>query len=342
MLIKTWFFLWGLLWAIYFMLDGFDLGAGMLMPFLSKDEKEKRAIANAVGPVWNGNEVWLITAGGVTFAAFPTTYAVMFSSLYAPLLLVLFALIIRGVSFEYRALSERKSAKSFWTNCLFIGSAAPALLLGVAFANLFKGIPLEYIAKDSSWIYHGNFITLLNPYGLAGGVLFVLMFIMHGALWIALKTEGPVQQRASSLASKLWPALLVVAAGFLVFSWFATTLYANYLKHPYLFVLPIAAVAGLVAMRLFISKSGWMNAWFSSSVFILSATLFGVVGMFPSTLISSLDKAWSVTAYNSASSPLTLKIMLGVALVFVPVVIIYQAWTYNLFKGKSGDEDHSY
>ena len=174
-----WFLLWGILWTVYFILDGFDLGLGTLMPFIAKNEEEKRYIYNAMGPFWDGNEVWLITAGGVTFAAFPRTYAVMFSGLYTALMLLLVALIIRGVSFEFRNKVESKFWKVIWDSCLFIGSFVPALLLGVAFANIFKGIPI-----DENGVFQGNILTLLNPYGLLGGILFVLLFLEHGALWL--------------------------------------------------------------------------------------------------------------------------------------------------------------
>ena len=164
MLETTWFVLWGLLWAVYFVLDGFDFGMGTLLPFLAKNDEEKRIIYNAAGPYWDGNEVWLITAGGVTFAAFPKAYAVMFSALYAPLLILLFALIFRAVSFEFRNKKDCPQWRKFWDACQFLGNFLPALLLGVAFANLFMGIPI-----DGNGVYHGNIIKLLNPYGLAGG-----------------------------------------------------------------------------------------------------------------------------------------------------------------------------
>jgi len=334
----VWFSLWGILWGIYFILDGFDLGLGTLMPFIAKEEKEKIMLKNAIGPVWNGNEVWLITAGGVTFAAFPKTYAVMFSTLYAPLMLILFALILRGVSFEFRALSSSNLGRKVWDTCLFIGSAAPALLFGVAFANIFHGIPF-----DAQGVYHGTLLTLLNPYGLLGGVLFVLMFCMHGALWLASKTEdGPLHDRADAYAKALWPLALAAAVGFLVFSHFAANTYANYLRHPWMFGIPLLAVAGLLAVRLFIAKGDWLKAWAGSALFIFAGALTGVGGIFPNLYPSSLNPAFSLSIHNSASTPMTLKIMLAVALVFVPIVIIYQAWTYRLFGGKVSDKDITY
>jgi cytochrome bd ubiquinol oxidase subunit II len=327
MLETTWFAIWGVAWAVYFMLDGFDLGLGSLFPFLAKSETDKRTIVNAMGPYWDGNEVWLITAGGVTFAAFPKTYAVMFSGLYTPLMLLLFALILRGVAFEFRGKEDSEAWRRTWDICLVFGSFVPALLLGVAFANIFAGIPL-----DREGIFHGNLLTLLNPYGLLGGVLFVLMFAVHGALWLALKSEGELHERAGRTAKSLWLALAVVAVAFLVATWFATRLWHNVLARPFLLVLPLLAVAGLLATRLFAGRDEWWKAWFSSAAFILGASLFGVAGLYPSLLPSSLDPAASLTAFNSASSPLTLKIMLGVVLCFLPVVIGYQVWVYVKFR----------
>lgn len=337
MLNIIWFVLWGVLWAVYFMLDGFDLGAGTLMPFLAKNDKEKRVIYNAMGPLWDGNEVWLITAGGATFAAFPTTYAVMFNGLYSALLLLLFALIVRGVSFEFRGKVESEGWKKIWDFCLFIGSFLPALLLGVAFANIFRGLPI-----DENGIFHGGLFTLLNPYGLLGGILFVLMFLVHGAIWIAIKSEGDLRNRALSVANKIWYLELIFAVIFLVVSAFATDLWENYGKYPLLWIIPLLAVAGLILIKIFLLKEKDWKAWFSSSLFIVMATFWGVAGLFPRMIPSTINPEYSLTIYNSSSSPLTLKVMFVVALIFVPIVIGYQIWVYNLFKGKVTDKELSY
>jgi cytochrome d ubiquinol oxidase subunit II len=332
MLESIWFILWGVLWAVYFMLDGFDLGVGTLMPFLARTETEKRMMYGAMGPYWDGNEVWLIAAGGVTFAAFPTTYAVMFSGLYSALMLILFALILRGVAIEFRAKVDHPTWKAVWDRCLLAGSFVPALLLGVAFANIFQGIPI-----DAEGIFQGTLFTLLNPYGLFGGVLFVSMFLLHGCLWLIVKTSGTVQEKATRLVGKLWTALAVVAVGFLIATWYATRLYDNYIQNPLMYVVPIVlipviVVAALIMVRVYLARGCWWSAWFASSALIVGVTLFGVAGLYPNLLPSSLNPSFSMTIYNSASSQLTLKIMLGVALTFVPVVIAYQAWVYNLFK----------
>jgi len=332
-----WFFLWGLLWAVFFMTDGFDFGIGILYPFLGKTEHEKRVMLNSVGPLWDGNEVWLITAGGVTFAAFPLVYAVMFSSLYSALMLILFALILRGVSFEFRGKVDDPRWRKIWDTCLFIGSFIPALLFGVAFANIFQGIPI-----DGEGVYSGTLFTLLNPYGLLGGVLFLLLFVMHGALWLAIRSEGDLREKASRTAGKLWPILLVVSVIFLVASKVKTELYDNYLEHPFLFLEILATVLALVGVKIFLQKQAFFKAWFSSALAIAGATFFGIIGLYPNLFPSSIDKAFSLTAHNASSSPLTLKIMLIVVAIFIPVVIAYQVWTYTLFKNTVTEEDITY
>ena len=326
---SVWFFLWGLLWAVFFITDGFDLGLGTLYPFLGRSEADRQVMIHSMGPLWDGNEVWLITAGGVTFAAFPLVYATLFSSLYAALMLILFALILRGVSFEFRGKVDHPLWRRLWDGCLFIGSALPALLFGVAFANIFKGLPL-----DENHLFQGTLLTLLNPYGLMGGVLFMLFFLMHGALWLAAKSVGEIHRRAVITARRLWPLELAAAVAFLGFSAQTTPLYNNYFEHPLLFGVILLAVAGLLGIRYYIAQASYFKAWIASALVIAASTFFGIAGLFPNLLPSSLDPAFSLTAFNASSSPLTLKIMLMVVLLFIPVVLAYQGWTYSLFKGK--------
>ncbi len=322
-LATIWFVLWALLWAVYFVLDGFDLGLGVLLPFLGGNVEERR-----------------ISAGGVTFAAFPKAYAVMFSALYAPLLLLLFALIFRAVSFEFRNKVESASWRALWDGVHFVSNLAPCVLLGVAFANLFSGIPV-----DARGVYHGSLLGLLNLYGLTGGLLFLSIFMMHGAIWLVVKTRGSLQTRALATAGLLWPVVLILLLLFLVLTIFYTDIYANYWRMPYLIVLPLLALAGLLGVPTMLNAGKPWLAWGSSALFIVSVTFFGVMGMFPGMIISSLDPAATVTAFNGASSPMTLKIMLGVALVMVPIVLLYQFWMYRLFSqpvtAKDLD-DHAY
>ena len=334
MLEITWFLLWGLLWAIYFILDGFDLGLGTLLPFLGKNEHEKRVILNSAGPFWDGNEVWLITAGGVTFAAFPTAYAIMFSSLYAPLLIILFALIFRAVSFEFRSKEDHPLWAIFWDKIHFISNIIPSILFGVTFANLFMGIPI-----DANGVYHGSILMLLSPYGLTGGIFFLIMFSLHGALWLAFKSEENLQIKALSTIILLWPIMFILLLLFLILTAIYTDIYTNYLANPILFIVPIIAFICFLGIRYMLNKAKILLAFACSGLYILGITFFGILGMFPNIVKSNMNDAWSITAYNAASSPLTLKIMLGVTLVCIPIVLAYQAWIYVIFSGKVTKED---
>lgn len=328
-----WFFLWGLLWALFFMTDGYDFGVGALLPFLGKDDTDKRLMIHSIGPLWDGNEVWLITAGGVTFAAFPQVYAVMFSSFYTPLMLILFALIIRGVSFEFRGKIESPGWKKLWDSCIFIGSVVPAILFGVAFANIFQGLPLDQNG------YHGNLIYLLNPYGILGGVLFLLWFLEHGAIWLSIKTPGQLHDRSVSAASNIWFGLLGVSVLFLIATYFYTPLYVNYLAHPILFIVPLITVLSLLGVKFFLLKEAYFKAWFASALTIVSATFFCIIGLYPNMFPSNIDPIYSLTAHNASGSQLTLTIMLVVVLMFIPIVIGYQSWAFYMFKDKFSVDD---
>jgi len=335
----TWFVLWSVLWAVYFMLDGFVLGTGFLSAFIAKNDTEKRILINAIGPVWDGNEVWLLTAGGATFAAFPTTYALMFSNLYSALILLLFALIVRGVSFEFRGKLDGALWKETWDKAILVSSFLPALLFGVAFGNIFRGIPMRNDFTTLQFAYEGSLIGLLNPYGLITGVLFVLLFAVHGSLYISLKTVGDLSNRATAMANRLWPALLVVAVVFLGYTWPATKLYDNYLKAPVLLVIPVIAVASLLLVKVFAGKSETGKAFIFSCLTIVFVVFTGVAGLFPNLLPSNLDAASNLTIYNSSSSLLTLKIMTVVAFIFVPTVICYKIWVYRIFRARIREED---
>ncbi|MFO7717018.1 MAG: cytochrome d ubiquinol oxidase subunit II [Thermodesulfobacteriota bacterium] len=334
MLETIWFVIWGILWAIYFVLDGFDLGLGTIMPAVAKNETEKRTVLNSMGPFWDGNEVWLITAGGVTFAAFPITYAVLFSGLYTALMLLLIALIIRGVALEFRSKIESPTWQRIWERAFIVSSFVPALLLGVAFANIFQGL-----AIDSQNIVQGGLLGLLNPYGILGGVLFVLLFALHGSLWLGIKAQGELQQRAARLARGLWPVVVFAVLLFLVFSAATTQLFGNYLQTPWLMLIFVLPIGGLFGLRVFLGARQWWYAWLASAATIAGTTLFGIIGNYPALLPSKLNPAHSLTITNSSSSPLTLKIMLGVALVFVPIVMAYQFWAYRLFRHPVTSED---
>jgi cytochrome d ubiquinol oxidase subunit II len=335
----TWFVLWAVLWAVYFMLDGFVLGTGFLSGIIAKTDTEKRVLINSVGPVWDGNEVWLLTAGGATFAAFPTTYALMFSNLYSALILLLFALIVRGVSFEFRGKIDNDTWRGSWDKAIMISSFLPALLFGVAFGNIFKGIPMRNDFVNLQFTYEGGLIGLLNPYGLVTGLLFVLLFAVHGSLYISTKTVGDLSSRALALANKIWPALLVVAVVFLGFTYPATKLYDNYLKAPVLLIVPVIAVVSLIMIKLFAAKGEKGKAFTFSCLTIVFVVFTGVTGLFPNLLPSSLDPASNLTIYNSSSSLITLKLMTVVALIMVPIVIAYKIWVYRIFRAPITSEE---
>ena len=327
---KIWFVLWCVLWAVYFALDGFDLGAGILTPFLGRSEEKRSAIRNSIGPVWDGNEVWLMTAGGATFAAFPTAYARLFSELYPAMLLILFGLIFRGVSMEFHGKSQSRVWKGFWDAMFFLGSLITALLFGVAFGNLFRGLPLD--AQG----YHGTLLTLLNPYSLLVGVLFVLLFVVHGCLWLSMKAGAGLKEPTLRLAGSMWHALLAAAAAWFIWSALGTQLAANYREHPLWLTVPTLGVAALILSKILISRKRPGPAFLATSATILLLAAAGFVGLYPNLMPSRFDPEFSLTIFNASSSVATLRVMTIVALVFVPIVIAYQAWVYRVFRSKSG------
>ncbi len=341
MLETIWFFIWVLLWAIYLVLDGFDFGMGTLLPCVAKNNEEKRVVYNAAGPYWDANEVWLITAGGVTFAAFPTAYAVMFSALYAPLLLLLFALIFRAVAFEFRSKVDNDCWRKTWDVVLFLGNFLPALLLGVFFSNLFLGIPI-----DVDGVYHGNLLKLLNPFGLVGGLLFVACFAMHGGLFLALKSSGEIHDRAINASKIAWGITLVLLVLYLGLSMVYTPIWDGITQRPFGYMFLIGAVIAFLAVYATTKSGSYLAAWFASAAFIFCFVFFAMIGMFPNILLSNMDPEATLTAFNAASSPLTLKLMLGAVICAVPVVIAYQLWAFYTFGHKVTKEDlasdHSY
>jgi cytochrome bd ubiquinol oxidase subunit II len=322
-----WFTLIAVLWTGYFVLEGFDFGVGMLLPVLGRGERERRVLINTIGPVWDGNEVWVITAGGATFAAFPEWYATLFSGFYLPLLLILVALILRGVAFEYRGKRTDATWRSRFDAAIVLGSLLPAVLWGVAFANIVRGVPLS--ARHE---YAGNLLTLLNPYGLLGGATTLVLFTTHGAIFLALKTTGEVRARARRLAGRTGPVAAVLAVLFLALS--------TGIRHsgPALGLAAVAALAlaaGLLANRA--GREGWAFAGTAAAIALAVAALFA--GLYPDVLPSTLDPANGLTVHNASSSPYTLKIMTWVAVAFTPIVLLYQGWTYWVFRRRIGVDD---
>jgi cytochrome d ubiquinol oxidase subunit II len=320
-----WFVLIAILWIGFFFLEGFDFGVGMLLPFLGRRDEERRAIINTIGSAWDGNEVWLLTAGGATFAAFPQWYATMFSGFYLAMFLLLVGLIIRGISFEYRS----KDANLLWRHTfdwmIAVGSFIPPLLLGTAFCNLAEGVPI-----NAKMMYTGNLFTLLNPYGLIGGGTMVTVFLLHGANFLTLRLEGDLRERARQAARKVYWA----AAAFVVFlavtSYVYTDIGTKLGIDPG--ITPILSVAALLVTIYFINgrHEGWAFAFTGLHIILTQVAFFSL--MFPRVMISSTNPAWSLTIYNASSSQYTLGVMSLVALIFVPIVVVYQAWSYYMFR----------
>ena len=319
-LTTVWFTLIAVLWIGYFCLEGFDFGVGMLLPVLASNERERRVLVNTIGPVWDGNEVWLLVAGGATFAAFPEWYATLFSGFYLPLLLILVALIVRGLAFEYRAKHDSPRWRARWDAAIIVGSVVPALLWGVAFANIVRGVPI-----DADGEYVGGFFNLLNPYALLGGVTTLLLFLTHGAMFVALKTDGPIRRQARSLAARVGIAAAVSAVAFLGWTQLDTGTVASAL----LFAGAAAAlVAGLVAAGA--AREGWGFLGTFVCIGLAVAGLFAA--LFPAVMPTSLESGIDLTTTNAAATAYTLKIMTVVAVIFTPVVLLYQGWTYWVFR----------
>ncbi|MFI5959498.1 cytochrome d ubiquinol oxidase subunit II [Cryptosporangium sp. NPDC051539] len=326
-LTTVWFLLIAVLWIGYFFLEGFDFGVGMLLPILGRDDAERRVLINTIGPVWDGNEVWLLVAGGATFAAFPEWYATLFSGFYLPLLLVLVALIVRGVAFEYRGKRDSAAWKRGWDLCLTVGSFVPALLWGVAFANIVRGVPL-----DSGHEYTGNLFTLLNPYGLLGGVTTLLLFAFHGAVFLSLKTHGEIRHRARALAVRIAVPTIVVAAVFLLWTQLAH-------GKPVTWVTVLLAAVALISAAVLArrGREGWAFLATGATILLAVASLF--TALFPDVMPSTTTAANSLTTTNASSTPYTLTIMTWVAGIVTPVVLCYQAWSYWVFRKRIGTSD---
>jgi cytochrome d ubiquinol oxidase subunit II len=319
-----WFILIAVLWIGFFFLEGFDFGVGMLLPFLGKKDEERRAIINTIGSVWDGNEVWLLTAGGATFAAFPHWYATMFSGFYLALFLLLVGLILRGISFEYRSKDANPAWRHRFDWMIAVGSFIASLLLGAAFANLARGVPI-----DENMMFTGNLFTLLNPYGLLGGVTTVAVFLLHGANFLGLKLEGELRERVNATAKKLWIAASVLYIALGVFTYVAG-FWARGIVNPG--VVPITAVIVLLAAGYFINQKmeGWAFIMVALNIVLTQVTFFSMT--FPNVMLSTTNPAYSLTIYNASSSQYTLTVMSIIALIFVPIVLAYQGWSYYMFR----------
>src|SRR5215471_12189763 len=328
-----WFCLIAVLWSAYFLLEGFDFGVGMLLPFLPRDEQERSQMFETIGPVWDGNEVWLVIAGGATFAAFPTWYGTMFSGFYLALLLVLFCLIIRVVSFEWRGKSESPAWRAAWLWANAVGSFGAALIWGIGLSNLLYGVPI-----DSSGNFAGTFSDLFNGYTVLGGVTLVVLFAFHGATYLTLRTTNDLCRRAASAARGLSIAAALVAAGFL--SWTVYVAVHHNDKNVFPPVLPAAlAIAAVVlaVVFVFVRCSVWAFVMTAFATVLWVATLF--TSLYPRVMVSSPNFGNSLTVDGAASAHYTLVLMSVVAAIFVPLIILYQAWTYHVFRARVGGEE---
>jgi len=332
----VWFLLVGVLLAGYAILDGFDLGAGMLHLFVARDDAERRQVVNAIGPVWDGNEVWLLTGGGALFAAFPKVYATVFSGLYLALMLVLTALILRAVSLEFRGRLDAPGWRRAWDVVFAVSSFLPSLLFGVAVGNVVRGLPL-----DADGEFAGTFFGLLNPFALLAGLFSVAMFLTQGAAWLQLKTTGPVRDRALSAGRAAWAAWIAL--------WLALTAYSR-LAAPRaweappvpVWLAPLLFLAAAAAARRVWGRGARRATFaFSSAAVAMAVATLGA-SIFPNLVPALGDPARSLTVSNASSSPLTLRVMLIVALAGMPVVLGYTAFIYSRFAGPVALDEHSY
>ncbi len=321
-----WFWIVAFLFVGYFVLDGFDFGVGMSLPFLGKDDVSRRQVINTIGPVWDLNETWVIVAGACLFASFPEWYATLFSGFYLPLLLILLALILRGVSFEYRHQRDSLRWKRGFDRMIVIGSAVPALLWGVAFGNIVQGV-----AIDENHIFVGGLLSLLNPYALLVGVTTLLLFFLHGVLFVALKTDGQVQHDARRLARLAAIPTVLVAAGTVVW----TIAMAAGRGAPLLWlVIAAGAIAAVFLINAIVFSLRGLDGWAFTMgiVTVLTAVVMLFAALFPYVMPSTIDDAFSLTIENASSTPYTLTIMSWTALIALPLVIAYQTWTYWVFR----------
>jgi cytochrome d ubiquinol oxidase subunit II len=332
----VWFILVAVLWIGYFFLDGFDLGVGMLLPVIGTDDLRRRVMINSIATVWDGNEAWLLTAGGATFAAFPLWYATMFSGYYLALFLVLVGLILRGVAFEYRGKRDSATWRKRWDWAIVVGSALPALLFGVAFGNVVSGSAIEPLAgtpattdfavNAMSLNYVGNLFNLLNPFSLVVGIMTLTVFMTHGAIYLALKTSGEIRDAARSVALKIGLGAAVFAV--------AALLWAQIYSERVAVTLPIALAAAVLWLgALFMTmkgRDGWAFILSGATIAFAVAELF--VGLFPNVMPSNINDAYNLTVYNASSQSYTLTVMTIVAVVMTPIVLIYQSWTFWVFR----------
>ncbi|NDJ79118.1 MAG: cytochrome d ubiquinol oxidase subunit II [Chloroflexi bacterium] len=319
-----WFVLISVLFIGFFFLEGFDYGVGILLPFLGKNDHERRQIVNTIGPVWDANEVWMITAGGAIFAAFPEWYATLFSGFYLALVVILFALIVRGVAFEFRSKYDDPQWRTVWDWAIFTGSALPAILWGVAFGNLVNGVPINRQLQ-----FTGDFFDLLNPYSLVAGVAGFTVFVLHGAIYLSLKTDGPIRERAEAVAQRMWVPTVVVAAALALANYLYIDIFDKIGVNPG--IMPVASAGALLAVGYFLREKqfGWAFGMMGLTIVLSVATFFWF--LHPNVMVAD-TVANSLTVDNASASEYTLKTMTIVTLIILPFVLVYQGWSYWIFR----------
>jgi cytochrome bd ubiquinol oxidase subunit II len=327
-LVATWFILIAVLWTGFFVLEGFDLGVGILHDVVGKDETGRRATINTIGPLWDGNEVWLIVAGAGMFAAYPGWYATMFSSLYLALVLLLVALIVRGVSFEFRGKVDTERWRRTWDTTLTVGSLLVPILVGIALGDLLHGLPINRAQE-----YTGSFWDLFTPYGVYVGVTLLLLCLLHGASFLGLKTTGEVRARASRLGGRVAPLTFLAVLGFAV--WTHVTAGRGVLPNLMEIIAVIAVIGAVWLIR--DGHEGWA---FTATTIAMAATVLSLfVELYPNVMVSSTSRAFNLTVHNTAAGSYSLKVMTVVALVLLPVVLLYTGWTYHVFRQRVRTED---
>jgi cytochrome d ubiquinol oxidase subunit II len=326
-----WFAIIGVLFVGYFVLEGFDFGVGVLLPFVGTTDDERRRILNSIGPVWDGNEVWIISAGAAMFAAFPDWYATLMSGFYPALVLLLASLILRAVAFEFRSKDARPAWRATWDWAIFAGSAVPSLVWGIALANLLGGIPV-----DAGKHYVGGLMDLVNPYAVLTGLTALAVFTTHGAIFLHLKSTDPVRRRAMIAIGRVGPLATVLVFAFVAATYAGTDAFTRRGLDPGL--VPIFSVVCMLAAGVFVrsERMGWAFVMTSAALALSTSTIF--MALFPRVIVSSLDPEWSLTIYNAAASPYALGVTSRAALMLIPFVLIYQGWTYWVFRHRVGDE----
>ncbi len=333
----TWFLLIGVLLIGYALLDGFDLGVGVLHLF-TRNDSHRRINMNAIGPVWDGNEVWLLAGGGALFAAFPPVYASVFSGFYLAFMVLLLALIARAVAMEFRHQIHSPGWRRLWDWCFGIGSLLPALLFGIALGNIMYGLPV-----DANGQIHVAFLELLNPYSLLVGLLSLTAFTMHGAAWLNLKSAGVQQDWSRRWASGSWMAFVVILLLVLLLTFFANeTLLAGLMDKSLSWIFLLLLVAGIVMFPIWLRSDKTVPTLLASGAQIAAVMSLVAIGLFPTIVPSSLNPEWNLNIYNTSSTPLALKTMLIIALIGMPIMLFYTIWIYTVFKGKTVIEEESY